>query len=37
MDILHVASARAMGTREFLTFDTRQRALAVAVGLKVKP
>ena len=37
MDILHVASARAMGTRAFLTFDTRQRALAVAGGLKVKP
>jgi hypothetical protein len=26
-----------MGTREFLTFDARQRALAVAAGLKVKP
>ena len=37
MDILHVASARAIGTRDFFTFDTRQKDLAVKSGLKVKP
>ena len=37
MDILHVAAARAIGAQEFLTFDPRQKALAVKAGLKVKP
>lgn len=37
MDILHVAAARAIGAQDFLTFDTRQKALALKAGLKVKP
>lgn len=36
-DVLHVAAAIALGTRNFLTFDARQKSLAVKAGLKVKP
>jgi hypothetical protein len=36
-DILHVAAALASEAEEFLTFDERQRTLATAEGLKVKP
>ena len=36
-DVLHVAAAVALGTKNFLTFDIRQKALAVKAGLKVKP
>ena len=36
-DLLHVGMAVALGATEFLTFDTRQAALAKAAGLKVKP
>jgi len=36
-DILHVATAKELGAKEFLTFDGRQAALAQAVGLKAKP
>jgi len=36
-DLLHVALAVTLGATEFLTFDTRQAALARAAGLKVKP
>jgi len=36
-DILHVATALTLKAREFLSFDVKQRALAVAEGLKVKP
>ncbi|HVM60930.1 MAG TPA: type II toxin-antitoxin system VapC family toxin [Verrucomicrobiae bacterium] len=36
-DILHVATALTLNAREFLTFDTKQRALASAEGLKVRP
>jgi predicted nucleic acid-binding protein len=36
-DVLHVATAIALGTKDFLTFDTRQKTLAVKAGLKVKP
>ena len=36
-DVLHVAVAIALGVRDFLTFDARQKALAVKAGLKVKP
>lgn len=36
-DVLHVAAAIALGTRTFLTFDARQKSLAVKAGLKVKP
>lgn len=37
LDILHVAAARQMAAIEFLSFDQRQRALAVAEGLKMGP
>ena len=37
MDILHIAAARTLGATELLTFDTRQRAVAHAEGLRVKP
>lgn len=36
-DVLHVAAAVALGIRNFLTFDARQKSLAVKAGLKVKP
>lgn len=36
-DVLHVAAAVALGTKNFLTFDNRQKSLAVKTGLKVKP
>jgi predicted nucleic acid-binding protein len=34
LDVLHVASALELGARTFVTYDTRQAALAKAVGLK---
>jgi len=37
IDVLHVAAAIALGTKNFLTFDTHQTSLAVKAGLKVKP
>lgn len=37
MDLLHVASAHALGASDFLTFDQNQAELASAAGLKVKP
>jgi predicted nucleic acid-binding protein len=36
-DILHVATAAALGATLFLSFDTRQKALAAAAGLRVMP
>ncbi len=36
-DVLHVAAAIALGTKNFLTFDARQKSLAVKAGLKVNP
>jgi hypothetical protein len=36
-DTLHVAAAMLAGTRRFLSFDKRQRELARAAGLEVKP
>jgi threonine dehydrogenase-like Zn-dependent dehydrogenase len=33
MDVLHVATARAFGSAEFLTFDRNQARLASAEGL----
>lgn len=33
LDVLHVATAKVIGTTEFCTFDTRQSALAGRVGL----
>ena len=35
--LLHVALALECGAKTFLSFDTRQRKLAKAAGLKVKP
>ena len=37
LDILHVAAALKMNAKEFLSFDKRQRELAVAEGLAVGP
>ena len=34
LDVLHVASALELGARTLVTYDTRQAALAKAVGLK---
>ena len=36
-DLLHIATALELEAKEFLTFDARQKALAKAAGLKVKP
>ncbi len=37
IDILHVATARSLRAVELVSFDTRQRALATALGLAVAP
>ena len=37
LDILHVAAAVVVGAKEFVTFDSRQRALAKKAGLKARP
>ena len=37
LDLLHVAAARVLGAREFLSFDVRQRELAARCGLLVAP
>lgn len=37
IDLLHVAIAIESGAETFLSFDSRQRKLAKAAGLKVKP
>jgi len=37
IDLLHVALALESGAKHFLSFDLRQRRLARAAGLKVKP
>ena len=37
LDILHVAVAKVIGTETFVTFDTRQAAVAAKAGLKVLP
>lgn len=34
LDILHVATARHLAARDFLTFDARQKKLAKAIGLR---
>jgi predicted nucleic acid-binding protein len=36
-DVLHVATALQLGVHTFLSFDRRQRSLAVANGLKAAP
>ena len=35
LDVLHVATAKLIGTTEFCTFDTRQTTLAGRIGLVV--
>ncbi len=37
LDILHIASAKAIRAAEVLSFDVRQRSLAQLVGLVVAP
>ena len=37
LDIIHVGAALAVGAKDFVTFDSRQAALARQVGLIVKP
>jgi hypothetical protein len=36
MDILHVACALEIGASVFISFDQRQRALALDAGLKAE-
>jgi predicted nucleic acid-binding protein len=37
LDVLHVTLAKKLNAREFFTFDERQKSLALALGLAVKP
>jgi predicted nucleic acid-binding protein len=37
LDVLHVALAKKLNAREFFTFDTRQKSLALALGMSVRP
>ena len=37
LDILHVAAAKSLRATEFISFDSRQRLLATALGLKAAP
>ncbi len=37
LDILHVGAARVLRAVTFVSFDSRQRALAAAVGMTVAP
>ena len=37
LDVLHATLAKKLGANEFLTFDARQRALALAFGMIVRP
>jgi predicted nucleic acid-binding protein len=37
LDTLHVALALTLGFRDFVSFDERQRLLAAAAGLHVRP
>jgi predicted nucleic acid-binding protein len=37
LDIIHVAAALVIGSKEFVTFDRRQGTLAKQAGLMVKP
>ena len=37
LDILHVAAAKSLRAAEFISFDSRQRLLATALGLRVAP
>jgi predicted nucleic acid-binding protein len=35
LDIFHIATAIHLGAKRFLTFDSRQHALAIHAGLEV--
>jgi predicted nucleic acid-binding protein len=37
LDVLHVSLAKNLNAKEFFTFDERQKSLALALGLAVKP
>jgi predicted nucleic acid-binding protein len=37
LDVLHVAAAKTLRVAELVSFDTRQRTLAAAVGLSTSP
>ena len=37
LDILHVAAALLLGAKQFVSFDRRQRSLALRTGLSVLP
>jgi hypothetical protein len=37
LDVLHVTLAKTLKVSEFFTFDARQKALALALGMAVKP
>jgi len=37
LDVLHVTLARKLKADDFFTFDARQKSLALALGLTVKP
>jgi predicted nucleic acid-binding protein len=37
LDVLHVAAAKSLRAKAFVSFDERQRKLAAAVGLTVVP
>lgn len=37
LDLLHVATARLLNAKTFLSFDQRQRAVARAEGMDVRP
>jgi predicted nucleic acid-binding protein len=37
LDVLHVTLAKRLNVAEFFTFDARQKSLALALGMTVKP
>jgi predicted nucleic acid-binding protein len=37
LDVLHVAAAKTLRAKAFISFDERQRKLAAAIGLNVAP
>lgn len=37
LDVLHVTLAKRLGVNEFFTFDVRQKSLALALAMTVKP
>ena len=37
LDIIHLATAKLARIEEFVSFDSRQRDLASAIGLKLGP